>query len=127
MKNSNFYYFFSIKSYDKYTIQNLITNKRKQSNKHDLNEQQQQQDEENIDLDFKESINFETLKPDNIYETLLFNKKDQQQEQDKTKRIKQLFNYYPQDSINDDEFNRNVFDPPIKLFIHTREEFYKLR
>jgi hypothetical protein len=127
LKNSNFYYFFSIKSYDKYTIQNLITNKRKQSNKHDLNEQQQQQDEENIDLDFKESINFETLKPDNIYETLLFNKKDQQQEQDKTKRIKQLFNYYPQDSINDDEFNRNVFDPPIKLFIHTREEFYKLR
>ena len=62
MKNSNFYYFFSIKSYDKYTIQNLITNKRKQSNKRDLNEQQQQQqDEENIDLDFKESINFETL------------------------------------------------------------------
>jgi hypothetical protein len=74
----------------------------------------------------KKSINFETLKPDNIYETL-FDKKDQQQEQDKTKRIKQLFNYYPQDSINDDEFNRNVFDPPIKLFIHTREEFYKLR
>ena len=58
----------------------------------------------------KKSINFETLKPDNIYETL-FDKKEQQ-EQDKTKRIKQLFNYYPQDSINDDEFNRNEFDPP---------------